>query len=133
MGRRPLAVDVGDRDAEDPRRRQPLDEPPADELRQTARGRRQQRRRRQAERRSDDHPLPADEISDASDDRRRDGDRQRRRRHRQAHREMRRVEHAHQQRQEWLRGVEIEEGAEAAEDDRERRGGRSVSMNWVIE
>src|SRR5438093_870115 len=60
VGRRPLVVDVRERDGEDARREEALHEPPEDQLRQARRSRCQACPKCQPQGGSDDHALPAD-------------------------------------------------------------------------
>jgi hypothetical protein len=115
-------VNVGDRGREHARRREPLHKPPRDQLLKAVGGRGEQGGNRQQERRGDDHALAADEIRETPDRRCGEGYRDGRRRDGQADREMRGREHAHQQRQQRLSRIEIEEGRESGEDDRKCAG-----------
>ena len=112
---------VRDSDREHARRREALHESPRDELPESSCGRRQTCRNCQERRRRDDDALESCQVRHAPDDRRGNGDGDRRCGDREADRHMRCVEDTHQQRQEWLGRVQVEERREARKHDREDR------------
>ena len=73
--RGPFLVDVRHRAREDPRRGQPLHEPPDDQLRQVGRRRRKRGGGCQRKRRADDDALKSDAIRQPAHERRRERDR----------------------------------------------------------
>ena len=119
VGGRPLVVDVGDRRREDSRRRQALHEAPEEKLLQVRGCRRRRRGAGQHEGRQHDDASAADEIAEPAGHRRRERDRHRANRDGEAHVEMRRPEDVHEERQQRLGCVEIEEGGEPGQDDRQ--------------
>ena len=121
-----LGVNVRNRNGEETRRRQPLHESPPDEGPETGRRRRQCRRRRKHEGGHHDDPLQASDVGQAPDHGRGNRDRQRRRHHRQAHCEVGRAEDPHQEREQWLRGIEVEKGRKPGKDDRKERRARGI-------
>ena len=119
LRRRPFVADIGERDGEDRRQHQALDEAPDDDAVDVARQRHHDGRHRDGEHRRRDQPLASEHVGDGARERRRQGDRQRGRGDHGADLGGADAELARQLRQQGLRGVEIEEGAEARNCDRE--------------
>ncbi len=118
----PLVADVGERHGEDRRQQQTLHEPPENQL-ADRRAERDERGRHHHQRHgAGDDPLTPQDVRDQPDEGCSQGDTQGRGADGEAHRRGAGIEVAGEERQQRLRCIEVDEGAEPRESDREAAG-----------
>jgi hypothetical protein len=122
LGRRPFVADIRDGHGENRRQQQALDEAPGDERLDVRRERRARYRHHHCQHRGGDDALPSHHVCDGAGERRGQGDRERARGHNGADLGRARPELARERRQQRLRRVEVEEGAEAGGGDGDLAG-----------